>query len=433
MKLVEAYTVGNNIASYEPDDLEVSPVDELLAGPAATVELTHPTNQAKYKVTKQTYGALSDDPANPLSCVSVANSSLSIDMWAGCTWQCGYCHVHDAEVNHGDEIMKMDDTPRMRTEHTPRAVIDALVKHPFFVPDQTVLSFGTASTEPFDPRVADKVFDLIDELQSQGFRNPLWIVTKNGVPRKVLKRMESCVQKTDKLLLSLTSGGLNASVEPLQNDRFKNAEAAAKMGAKIILYLRPLFELWGSTPEKIREILFKAKASIGGEQFTAIAPGGLRWAEGVEIALLSHGLSWPDELSKDPDTKELPDHIYEYVLGQVAEIFPGTPVVMHSSCAISTALKTADIVSTYSRKTAECLASTCGDEQRERCAEAGGRISDWEEIKKVNSALMDMGIPVFVRAVDGSTPKIYENSQHHMRYATRRTILKVMASLAANN
>lgn len=402
---------------------------ELLEGPAQTVNLRHPVNGGDYNVTRNTYGALTDDLTNPLSAVSVANSSLSIDMWSGCTWQCGYCHVHDATVNHGAEVMKMDDSPKVRTMHSPRAIIEALVEHPFFIPGETVLSFGTASTEPFDPRVSDDVFELIDVLQEMGYDNPLWIVTKNGVPDRVLKRIEEVAKRSKNLMLSLTRGGLNKEIEPIQRGRFKNAGAAAKKGASVILYLRPLLEHWGSTPEKITEILEEAAEKIGDQQFAAIAPGGLRWAAGVEIALLSHGMTWPQEVSKDPDSKELPDHLYKHVLSECARLFPDVPVVKHSACALSNVMKVAEITAVYRRKFGECMESTCGASQRGRCFAANEVVGADSLIKKVNAELLNMGLPIFVRDFEpGGKPRFYPTGLE-LRYAVQRVALRTLARL----
>ena len=47
----------------------------------------------QYRFYKHMYGVLEPDRESPLSCVSVANNSLSIDLWTGCALQCSYCHV----------------------------------------------------------------------------------------------------------------------------------------------------------------------------------------------------------------------------------------------------------------------------------------------------------------------------------------------------
>ncbi len=42
-------------------------------------------------VFKTMFGSLSDDPASPLSRISVANSSFSLDPTVGCPTKCAYC------------------------------------------------------------------------------------------------------------------------------------------------------------------------------------------------------------------------------------------------------------------------------------------------------------------------------------------------------
>lgn len=420
--------------SAPTDEVAMKHVDaslqQLLGSHAPVINLKHPGNGQEYSITTQTFGALSDDSRNPLSCVSVANSSLSIDMWKGCIWQCGYCHVHDAEVNHaGGGIMKMPNKPQLRTTHTPEDIVAALVLHPFFEAHKTVISLGTASTEPFDARVIDQVFKLIECIQARGLTNPIWIVTKNGVPNRALEKMGDCISRSSNFIISLTSGGLNQTIEPIQNDRFKNAEAAAALGAKIVLYLRPILEEWGSTPQKLTEILEKAKTTMGNQQFCAIAPGGLRWAEGVEIALVSHGLKWPEHLSKDPDAKEMPDHIFQHVLAETERLFPGVPLVKHSSCAISNILKQPDITLTFRRKVDECLNSTCSGEQRQRCDLANANLRDPQLVTTVNDRLAASNVPVTVHSV-GEQGEVFLDNAHDapLRYAVKRTVLKLVAA-----
>lgn len=82
------------------------------------------------------------------------------------------------------------------SQHTPQGVLRALRMHPVYTPD-AVISIGTASTEPF---VADAIGNTLDIMQScldLGMKNPIWIVTKAGIPGKALAyiRKNSTQQK----------------------------------------------------------------------------------------------------------------------------------------------------------------------------------------------------------------------------------------------
>lgn len=46
-----------------------------------------------YRFYDNMYAVVDSDRNFPLSCVSIANNSLSIDLWTGCSFQCAYCHV----------------------------------------------------------------------------------------------------------------------------------------------------------------------------------------------------------------------------------------------------------------------------------------------------------------------------------------------------
>ena len=50
------------------------------------VNITGMTTGREFSVREYTFGVLVPDSNHPLSCVSVSNSSLSIDLWVGCSW-----------------------------------------------------------------------------------------------------------------------------------------------------------------------------------------------------------------------------------------------------------------------------------------------------------------------------------------------------------
>lgn len=95
--------------------------------------------------------------------------------------------------------------------------------------------------------------------------------------------------------------------------------------------MRPIVPEWGSDPAKITAILEQARDRIG-DGITAIAPGGLRWTQGVEYGLSKRDIPWPESVPKIDNKKELSDEHWEHIFYECERLFPGVPVVRNSSC-----------------------------------------------------------------------------------------------------
>lgn len=156
-------------------------------------------------------------------------------------------------------------------------------------------------------------------------------------------------------------------IEPAQNDRFSGAREAIEYGAEIFLYMRPIVPEWGSDRAKITYILLQAKEKIG-NGISVIAPGGLRWTEGVEYGLTRRGIPWPESVLKVDNEKELSEELWQHIFSECARIFPDVPVVRNSSCGLSHILARPDIGAKHYLKPSVCEASRCTDVQRARCA-----------------------------------------------------------------
>lgn len=144
----------------------------------------------EYTLCEYMYGVLEMDHNNPLFCVSEANNSFSIDYWKGCSYQCAYCHVQGIyEDLDGD--YRMYKAPIPRSKFSIKEIIDALVKHPYFEKDVSVISIATSSTEPFaSPKVTESTLEIMEYFVSIGYKNPFWIVTKAGVPDGIINRLK---------------------------------------------------------------------------------------------------------------------------------------------------------------------------------------------------------------------------------------------------
>ena len=86
-------------------------------------------NGKKCELCEYMFGVLKMDRSSPLSCVSEANNSFSIDYYKGCSFQCAYCHVQGIYEDL-DENYKMYKIPRPRSKFSVEKIIDELIRHP---------------------------------------------------------------------------------------------------------------------------------------------------------------------------------------------------------------------------------------------------------------------------------------------------------------
>ncbi|MCK6462756.1 MAG: hypothetical protein L6Q29_02980 [Candidatus Pacebacteria bacterium] len=380
------------------------------------------TTGREFSVREYTFGVLVPDSNHPLSCVSVSNSSLSIDLWIGCSWQCRYCHVQDTNQDLADQGM-MPKKPRRRNQFTVDQILDELVKHPFFIADETIISIGTASTEPFAPAVVDSTFEIMDGFVRRGLRNPFWIVTKGGVPKGRKLDFARISNATRGLMLSLCWADNPDTIEPAHNNRFLNAEEAKEAGATIAWYMRPIVPEWSGNRDRIEMMMLWVKKHYG-EVIDMIVPGGLRWTEGIENGLAEiHKLPMPD-IPRDDNVKSLPQELVDSIFSLSAEHFPGIPVYLKSSCALTRMLRIPSITSVQVFARPGCEASRCPLTQRRICAQGSAYNMTAERVQGI---LDDLGIPAHVVSWDINHGLVTHPEMSKFTYAVRQTVFKHLA------
>lgn len=304
---------------------------------------------------KEQFGALSQDSKNPLSRVSVANSTFSFDPIRGCPLACSYCIIGGDLRNLGVEknspIIKQE-IKNFRTLYPrkPEVVFSgqtlarALFKHPAFIKNKSVISIATGSTEAFIPISEKETWGVMKTFADEGLKNPFWIVTKRGVPDELLdiwiKRFEYLLKKGVRIVISITYSNAPYWVEPYRRNRFHNFDLIKKTGVHISQHLRPIIRGINDSEESIQEAL---RDSLG--LVESICVGGLRKDPGVLLAWqYSKGLDpklLPD-VKKDARKKDLPNGTLELVKKIVNEKGYKIPVFYRSSHVISHALDIPD-------------------------------------------------------------------------------------------
>ena len=385
------------------------------------VATTGPRTGNPYMFREFTYGVLVPDHNHPLVAVSVANSSLSIDLWRGCSFQCKYCHVQDSHLDMGSDG-KMPSRLFPRSRFSISEILDALELHPYFIKDQTVLSIGTASTEPFASQAVESTFELMEEIVQRGWSNPIWIVTKAGFPKKMGKRL-SLIASHNKVMLSFCWAGNPETIEPARNDRFANIKDAKSAGATCAWYMRPMTKDWGANESHVQKMMQWVIEKGYDEYIDMIVPGGLRWTPGIEYGLVEvHGIAMPN-IAQDDNQKDLPEEIWEAIHDTSAKMFPDVPVFRKSSCALSHMLGIPDIRSVYVSDTHACSKSQCSSAQRNIC---GARpVNQWTK-DTLQELFNQLSIPALVQSISGthvhSTPSLQKFSD-----TIATTVKKMMA------
>lgn len=387
------------------------------------VQIKGKTTGREFSMREFTYGVLVPDQAHPLSAISVSNSSLSIDLWMGCAWQCRYCHVQGTFQDLADEG-KMPKNPRRRNLFSMDQILDKLMKHPFFVADETIVSIGTASTEPFaSGSITDSTFEVMDAFVRRGLRNPFWIVTKGGIPKGRKLDFARIVKATRGLMLSLCWADNPDTIEPTHNNRFRNAEEAKEAGATIAWYMRPIVPEWSGDPDRIEMMMLWVKRHYG-QVIDMIVPGGLRWTEGIENGLVEiHGLSLPD-IPRDDNVKSLPQELIDTILVLSKEYFPNIPVYFKSSCALTRMLNIPSIISVQAFARRECEMSRCPIAQRQICARGPAYSMTIERAQRV---LDKLGIPAIALEWNLEHGLITQPELSKFTYAIRQTVFKNLA------
>jgi DNA repair photolyase len=376
-----------------------------------------------------TYGVLVPNPNHPLSTVSVSNSSLSIDLWVGCAWQCRYCHVQGTYQDLVDEGA-MSKNPRRRNSFSVEQILDELIKHPFFIPDKTVISIGTASTEPFAPGpVTDSTFKIMNAFIKRGLHNPFWIVTKAGIPKGRKSDFARIVKATRGLMLSLCWADNPSTIEPVRNNRFSNTEEAKEAGATIAWYMRPIVSEWSGNPERIEMMMSWVKKHYG-DVIDMIVPGGLRWTEGIEYGLTEiHNLPMPN-IPRNDNMKFLPQEVLETIISVSKEYFPSIPLYFKSSCAISKMLQIPNIISVQAFARQACEMSLCPTTQRQICAQSPiYRMT----VERAQQVLNQLGIPANAISWDLQHGLITQPEINKFTYAIKQTVFKHLAMERVKN
>lgn len=277
----------------------------------------------------QKYGALSQDNKNIYSRICIVNSCISLEPFIGCPLDCVYCAANnDIRSIRKTANTKMDLKIRKpELLFSSKELIDALIVHPAFIRDKSVISFCSGSTEVFHPLVEEDIWTGMEYMISLGLKNPIWIVVKSFLSiHKTLwmSRFEYMIKNGIRIIVSISDAGLPREYEPYQVDnRFDVFRDFSELGVVLSHHLRPLF-MFDGVYDCIKKALLKSKGIV-----SSVCLGGMRYDPGMNYYW--HGKS-DGEFHPGNQIKKLPAQLVEYVQNMTES---GTPIFMHSSEMIS--------------------------------------------------------------------------------------------------
>lgn len=355
------------------------------------------TDKKCYNLNRLLFGTLSYQIDSPLHCVSVSNNSLSVDIWKGCPFQCKYCHVQGIYEDIQD-LGRMDTVASRRNACSVEEIVTSLFSHPYFIPNETVISIGTSCTEPLaSGEVLNSTMEIMRTFVKYGLTNPFWIVTKAGVPDKFVNEIKEIAENGNKIILSICYAGNPKEIEPAQNNRFLNVEKVAQIeNVNVCWYLRPLAREWGANKENLKRI-FENISKKYGKYIKYIVPGGLRWTEGIEYALTEINKVEMPQLQKDDNIKTLDVDIIEYINQLCEKHFEGVEVFYNSSCPVSRILGKENI------NISNILKNNCGNS---KCNKVCSKVKfDEQTLNNFNFLMKSLGIEVEFKGIENSKLK----------------------------
>jgi len=289
----------------------------------------------------QMFGALSQDEENPLSRVSQANSSFSLDPSQGCPLSCSYCvagsnkrdvYLENNKINPATVLPKT-----IVRLFGGEILLKALSQHPAFIPNHSVISICTGSSEPFLGTNSDDTWNIFNQMIRLHLRNPVWIVTKAGIPKNIRSvwkdRFLTIMQAKIPTIISITYSNAPTEIEPYIGNRFNPWLEFNNSGIHFSHHLRPIIR--GQNDSK-KSVISCLKQSLG--LVESVCVGGLRLDPGILLAW-KHVHKLPlSILPSKPGVKDLPKHFDNFVKECVLELGYSTPVYKRSSEVISRTL-----------------------------------------------------------------------------------------------
>jgi hypothetical protein len=222
-------------------------------------------------------------------------------------------------------------------------LVDAMVQHPGFIPNKTIISVVAGSSEAFLPVVEKETWSIFQALIKYKLHNPVWIVTKFGIPNQLIptweKRFKEIIGSGIPVVISVTDTNAPAWLEPYQGDRFANYRKLKDTGVYFSHHLRPIIEGVNDSEESLHIALKRSLDFV-----KSVCVGGLRIDPAIQLkwkyakTKLKIGENYKNLMTGNPVGKQMPAEVFGKVKRIVKELGFDTPVFLRSSQMLSEAL-----------------------------------------------------------------------------------------------
>lgn len=303
-------------------------------------------------ILKEKYGALSQDTDSLYSRICVGNSLLSLEPFRGCPLSCAYCMANNdlrslkCEAYEEEQPNSIKQLIVRKPERLFSSIdlVDALVKHPAFIPHKSIIGFGTGSTEFFLPGVGDEMWQGVSHLRELGYNNPIWIICKSFLDtgrEDVWAERLSQAACNSKVILSISDVAASSEVEPYQVDRFAAfsfVSDLAKYNSNIVVshHLRPFVPETENGADEVRTLVRRSSKYV-----SSICVGGLRIDPGMMIFWQKAG-DLKKELKPGDQEKILDIDLASIAIDELNKMHLDIPVFTRSSEMLSHYLHKAD-------------------------------------------------------------------------------------------
>ncbi|PHF04996.1 hypothetical protein COF74_27100 [Bacillus wiedmannii] len=185
--------------------------------------------------------------------INYRKTGLSLNHIIGCPLNCGYCVRHfwgNFDVKKPQLLCSDDEA------------LEAMLNHPFFIPDVTPIQIFNKATDPFLPSVKPHLFYILKKMDELGYENIITIITRYKVTEEDVYFLESL--KNIKITLFFTYSGIkDTRIEPIQSSGITVQSIkrvnACRTNLKTILYWRPLVPGWNDDEETMLHVLDVSK------------------------------------------------------------------------------------------------------------------------------------------------------------------------------
>lgn len=192
-------------------------------------------------------------PAYMKEFINYRKTGLSLNHIIGCPLNCGYCVRHfwgNFDVKKPQLLCSDDEA------------LEAMLNHPFFIPDVTPIQIFNKATDPFLPSVKPHLFYILKKMDELGYENIITIITRYKVTEEDVYFLESL--KNIKITLFFTYSGIkDTRIEPIQSSGITVQSIkrvnACRTNLKTILYWRPLVPGWNDDEETMLHVLDVSK------------------------------------------------------------------------------------------------------------------------------------------------------------------------------